>query len=755
MKRTFIFYYAFIMVMIAFPALAQELGGFPFDRIPGQAFASKDISYTVKSDQPLQALQSDGSYKSRKVYGFGMYNADWSDGYVKGIGSCYTDSPAELDLNLALNYAIFAGAAANDVYYAYFYVYDAFKGALPLSFSTVNFLTGEVNEVVNWWGQDMPKFQDMTYDYSTNTMYALGFEFRSYLYSIDLTTGEMKKGAEIKVKDGSPEALAASYDGQLYCIDKNGTLNKLDKTDGTLTEVCKTEFPSIYHQSMEFDHTDGTLYWATYSGSSGKTAQSHLVKFDLENKTYQDLGAIGGERAKLIGMYIPFLRSGFSAPGAPTNIKVVTGENGMEKATLSWKNPAKTYGGDNLAEITSITVMRDGVEMKTFTEVTAGQEMSWEDNTVKSGQHRYTVYATSKVGQGDRGFAEKYVGIDTPSTAGNVKVEVNQGCKSATLTWETPTKGAHNGYFDSSALSYTIVRYPDSVIVADNLKALTFTDQSVKRLGGYSYGIAASNVSGKGKEATTSKYIIGKALDLPYSCEFMDIDRTVNEWTQVDGNNDGYGWVIQSGFGQLLFGDGIPATEYISDATYITSDADEWLISPPLNLEKGKTYKLSFGTRSAGIENISVNIGTGNTIKAQARELKTFEIIGESGSHTPFETQELFLPDDLETGIYCVGFHLTTPLGESMMMQLNNVNISQASSIDDETDSKTRISHSAGKLSVSGEFGKAEVYSATGLNVGYIHKDNPSVNTGNWAPGVYFVKVTRGNTSEVYKTIIR
>lgn len=757
MKRTFIFYYAFIMLMIAFPALAQEMKGFPFDK--GQA-APKEIAYTVKNNHLLQAIQSDVSHTSRKVYGIGMYNKDWANGYNYGIGSLYTDNPSAMNLDVVFNYPVFAAAAANDVYYAYFYEFDAFAGALPLGFCSVNLLTGEVIEIVNWRGKnEMPKFQDMAYDYSTNTMYALGYESRSYLYSIDLTTGELIKGVEIKGVGGN-RALAASYDGQLYVIDREGTLNKLNKTDGTVTEVCKTEFPPLNFCSMEFDHTDGTLYWSTYSSEDGsgksKSMRSHLVRFDLANKTYQDLGRVGGETTKMYGMYIPFLRSGFSAPGAPTDIKVVTGEKGAEKVTVSWKNPAKTYGGENLTEITSVTIMRDGVELKTFTGVNTGQEMSWEDNTVKSGQHRYAIYATSNVGKGDRGFAEKYVGIDIPSVVGNVKVEVSEACKSATLTWEAPTKGAHDGYFDNASLSYTIVRYPDSVVVADNLKALTFADMSVKRLGGYYYGIAASNVSGKSKETTTSSCVIGKALDLPYSCEFLDLNKTANEWTAVDGNADGYTWVIQSGFGLMIFGDALPATEYIADPNYVTSDADEWLISPPLNLEKNKRYKLSFDARSSGMDNVSVSIGNGNTVKAQTRSLKAFELVGEMGN-VPFETQEFLLPDDLETGIYCIGFHLTTPFAESIMFQLSNVNVYEApnSIHDDKNDPDMRISHMAGKLSISGEFEKAEVYNTTGVNVGHMYHDNPSLDTNNWASGVYFVKVTRGNTSKVYKTIVR
>ena len=62
----------------------------------------------------------------------------------------------------------------------------------------------------------------------------------------------------------------------------SGTLCTLNKENGELTDIMTTEFPPSLNQKMEFDRTDGTLYWAT---AQLGIQESYLIRFDLENKT--------------------------------------------------------------------------------------------------------------------------------------------------------------------------------------------------------------------------------------------------------------------------------------------------------------------------------------------------------------------------------------------------------------------------------------------------------------------------------------
>ena len=57
-------------------------------------------------------------------------------------------------------------------------------------------------------------------------------------------------------------AIACTYEGVLYGIGTGGGLYKINKETGSLTLVGNTGYMPWFLQSMEFDHTDNTLYWA-------------------------------------------------------------------------------------------------------------------------------------------------------------------------------------------------------------------------------------------------------------------------------------------------------------------------------------------------------------------------------------------------------------------------------------------------------------------------------------------------------------
>ena len=57
-----------------------------------------------------------------------------------------------------------------------------------------------------------------------------------------------------------------------------------------------------------------------------------------------------------------------------------------------------------------------------------------------------------------------FVGEDVPGAPLNVKLVTNG--REGTISWDEPTTGAHNGYFDKSTLTYDVMRLPDSVTIA-------------------------------------------------------------------------------------------------------------------------------------------------------------------------------------------------------------------------------------------------------------------------------------------------
>ena len=298
-----------------------------------------------------------------------------------------TDTPQNLDLlyQWINGYSIFSGAAAYGEYYVQMYRYnsDGIGKVENISISKDNLNSGYVKEII-CLDDKAVKLSDMTFDYSTNTMYGVGFNGGdTNLYLIDLQTGELTTGPLLQTNAEKQiiSTLAATYDGHLYGLNTKGVLFKINKETGNLTRVMDTKIHLRYNQSMEFDHTDECLYWTTAKGENG--VSNELYKIDVNKKTIKSLGYLGDGGAGTVakGLYIPFVLAGFDAPGQATELKAVPAEKGALEATITWKNPVKTHGGDDLSGNMNVILERDG-EVISSSMSEAGAEMSWTDKSV-------------------------------------------------------------------------------------------------------------------------------------------------------------------------------------------------------------------------------------------------------------------------------------------------------------------------------------------------------------------------------------
>lgn len=165
----------------------------------------------------------------------------------------------------------------------------------------------------------------------------------------------------------------------------------------------------------------------------------------------------------------------------------------------------------------------------------------------------------------------------------------------------------------------------------------------------FSAMLAATTLAPSAMKAQTPS--TGGPYDVPYSCLWNDQKVLVNkEWTVEDKNNDGITW----GFSNDVPGSFI---SYIGTAQ--KQDADDWLVSPYLAFEAGKTYKVETGGFKAmgGSQKLAVAIGTGD-------DPTTYKVIGDytisatydGGGATPVEG-EFIAPT---TGKYRVAFHCTS-----------------------------------------------------------------------------------------------
>jgi hypothetical protein len=174
---------------------------------------------------------------------------------------------------------------------------------------------------------------DMTYDHSTNTMYAVTSDPDteiSALNTVNLETGALTYAASLPASTYL-YTLAADLNGRLYGIERSGYLVTVNKTTGELTPVGNTEILPAYLQSMTFDHNTGRLFWAMYESLYDEMDyRGRLIELDPLTGATTDWGKIG-KNAEIVGLYTIYSKEG--GDGLP--------ETNQDLITL-YPNPATT-----------------------------------------------------------------------------------------------------------------------------------------------------------------------------------------------------------------------------------------------------------------------------------------------------------------------------------------------------------------------------------------------------------------------------
>ncbi len=555
---------------------------------------------------------------------------------ANGICTFSTQNPEEITLLYPhpIEEVACAGAYANGKYYVYLYSTDGIY-ATPLYFGTVNLRNGLFTKIADYY-EMTTLFADMTYDYTTHTMYALGnlSEGVSSLLKVNLENGSVE---QIAALDRLYISLACSYDGELYAVDgMEGYLFKIDKSSGVSTSVGYTfEEPDAYAQSMEFDHESGALYWAGYN----IYGEAFLAAIDTASGESKRVGYLGKE-AQVLGLYIPFE---IISPDAPSAVVSLTAQvEDTNNTTLTWKNPRSCYSGASLQSLTSIEIYRNDTLIHTMYSPQIGMTASYTDTRVGNGLHYYKIIPVNEAGRGESTEVSVFVGHDVPAAPTSVVASLDtQG--DILLQWEAPSVGINGGKIDASSLTYQITRMPDTVVVVQECALPTFTDTTIEKHGSYFYKVEAHTQQGKGGVGISNAVVAGPALEVPYFCNFAT-DEDFVLWNVEDSNNDDYTWRRETTLDAAYY--------YYSE---IGNAADDWLISYPIALQADKKYRVNFKLQSYGAslpEKVEVFIGQGRNADDMKTSMGVFVARSEE-----FVTYSAVLPEIASDGNYNIGFH--------------------------------------------------------------------------------------------------
>lgn len=525
---------------------------------------------------------------------------------------------------------IYIGAydSSNDTYYAFFNMHYTF-GDMPMALAKVDMLTGDTTNVFQFadlaepdveqtaWYNGRYKYA-MAYDPVNEVMYALGADYENgdpnlgytVLYEVNLnatTLNDLFK--KVKDMDGLYWDFCFDTQGNAWFAQKYGGSDgivkgtNLVKMDGDFNRISEVKMQSewgedinsIYFSTMYFDNSTGDLYYLPCS-DYGSTS---LYKVNPTTGISQSV-AWFNQGNHFTGLYIPYLTAdNGAAPARVSGLDAQADLNGAMKDTIKWVTPSKTWAGDDLANLQTVKIYRKNAGYAT-TELTKTADliansqllatvpateketaMSWVDENPTDGINTYYVLAANDKGNGVIDSIRCYMGIDVPGAVGNIMLEKNG--TGVNISWDAPEKGANNGYIGTEGLSYKITRLPDSVVVAENVTDTKYTDNTLGEHQSYSYTVQAVNAKGAGAIATSNPIMAGAALKTPVSFAF-DTQADADRWSTNKMNNSIYfyyagGW---SDDYKCMIGYGTS-----------TGTVEGTLISPPLYLEEGKTYRFT------------------------------------------------------------------------------------------------------------------------------------------------------------------
>lgn len=497
--------------------------------------------------------------------------------------------------------------------------------------------------------KNVPFTSAITHDVKSGNVYAITFNDDGSAYR--LSTMNMEDGSFDAVADIERPmiALAANAQGELYGISAEGDLYSINKADATLRLIGSTGKTPKYAQSIAFDLQTGKLYWAFINDEES-------ALYEVNTKTasvYKIDNMPNGE--EFVGLFVKNTPVVDAAPAAVTDLKFVPSTEGSATGTISCKAPTTTQNGAALSGQVKVTIY-SGDEVLAEQSVAPGAVVTKENVTFNANQ-LYTLYAvaSNQAGASAKASVTVFVGKDEAGVPSDVKLIVAD--KTATLTWKAPTKGLHDGYFDSSSISYKIVRFlgaGQGVEVGNTLPGVTtFSETLPSATGFYRYQVISMFENRAGGAAYSNAELSVGAYELPFFDDFSDGDLCKKLYTFLDLDNDKTGdgssvcntwyWKADEKLVQICVDRNAP------------KKMNDWMITPAIHFDAKNLYNLTYAVNMGAPSNWRVTLGTSVNPKDHVTIID--EHRGEKIQYQDDCKATFKVPAD---GVYYLGFYSDT-----------------------------------------------------------------------------------------------
>lgn len=530
--------------------------------------------------------------------------------------------------------SISAATYVNGEYWVY--VYQSWWGGMmtvPVGIGVLNPETGEydIKYATGSIHTYNEHFIEMTYDPSTNKVYGVQYvtDLESETRMMDLWVIDPSEGTYEPKRLGKVDAYMfgmAARDGVIYGVTQDYTDDdiskpekvRLIKFDPSKVEdgICKTEHIADidegkrvirYDQTMEFDHATGRLWWAAQETANNG---GYVCEIDITDGSLRHENRIP-DASQYVAMAIPYQIAEPLSPSYVTEFRAQPNELNSSYIDLKWKNPIYSYNRELLTQISGVKIYRNGDLVDDLKKVSVGEDMIWTDNSeLTAGIYVYRLVPYNESGEGLWREKEAFSGIDVPGVVQNVKYVVDND--NVTITWQAPVEGRNKGWFDKESLTYDI--YRGSYRVASALTVTEYSDH-VNYYDHFTYKIVPVTNQGEGSPYEMN-ISYGPAYELPYENN-LSTEELAEELTIADNNSDGHTWNYSEEEQSYI---------YIS---HYENVADDYLFLPAINLEEGKSYRLSFKYITSNytnvVEDFEVMVSTAANVESVSRSLEKYE----------------------------------------------------------------------------------------------------------------------------------
>ena len=455
----------------------------------------------------------------------------------------------------------------------------------------------------------------MAYDVTSDIIYSIQ-------YNRDLTGLNMAKwNPETRTFDVicpwpnnfQPLTLGFTPEGYMYCVGADGYFYSLDKNTGDARPLdALSVTPTLYVQGMGYEPRTACFLWmaVTQQGS----AIYALDPYDVSLTLVQELN--GNEQAPTV--FFTDNQAPDMAPAATTDL-AFNFDGGSTSGDITFTVPTTTYNGTPMSGDVRMSVWLDGEELASYVSVAPGSQQTFSQ-TVSNDNHYVYVLFENQGGYSPANSLYTFAGYDTPMPVSNLNLTVENGVSH--LTWDAPAGGVNGGYLDN--VTYTVVRMPGNVTVAEGLNASEFSETLPAKMERYYYIVTPFNGDGKYGESMQSNGVLaGTAFEAPYFDDFSDASLR-DLWTVINANNDQNQWgtVYTWQFNEYNGCWGIYTGPYNMGDDQ--EAADDYLVSPGINIEQGISYALIVNMRNTFanyFERVSLLVGTDPT------DVSTFQVL--------------------------------------------------------------------------------------------------------------------------------